>query len=330
MTRDSSARIERVAFAGTPEFAARALHAILAAGYAVPLVLTQPDRPAGRGMKPTPSPVKRIAQEAGVPVWQPVTLKTPQEWGALVAEPPPDVLVVAAYGLILPRAVLEWPRYGAVNLHASLLPRWRGAAPIQRAIEAGDAVTGITVMQMDEGLDTGPMIARYELAIAPDETGGSLHDKLAVLAAQAILDILPDLPQRLAAAEPQPDVGVTYAHKIDPTERQLDWQQPAPLLERKIRAFDPYPGTQTRWRGQPLKVWRAVVAPDVPEVSPGTVVAVDPARGVRVACGEGSLWLTELQRAGGKRLAAAEFLRGAAVKAGEKLGMGDEEDDDVR
>ncbi|GAB6050569.1 methionyl-tRNA formyltransferase [Hydrogenophilus islandicus] len=313
--------ISRIAFAGTPEFAAAALAAILAAGYTVPLVLTQPDRPAGRGLKPVASPVKRVAAQAGVPVVQPATLKTPDALEPIVSTPQPDLLVVAAYGLILPRALLTWPRYGAINLHASLLPRWRGAAPITRAIEAGDRETGITVMEMDEGLDTGPIVATYPIAIAQDETAGSLHDRLTTLAAHAIVEVLPRLPELLSRATPQPTKGVTYAAKIRPAERLLDWTLPAVVLERKIRAFDPTPGTQTWWRGQPLKVWRAAVAPAVADALPGTVTAVDPQRGVQVACGEGSLWLTELQRAGGKRLPAAEFLRGVPVEVGEQLTM---------
>jgi len=313
--------VSRVAFAGTPEFAAAALAAILAAGYTVPLVLTQPDRPAGRGLKPVASPVKRVAAQAGVPVVQPTTLKTPDALEPIVSTPPPDLLVVAAYGLILPRALLTWPRFGAINLHASLLPRWRGAAPITRAIEAGDRETGITVMEMDEGLDTGPIVATYPITIAQDETAGSLHDRLTTLAAHAIVEVLPRLPELLSRATPQPTEGVTYAAKIAPAERLLDWTLPAAVLERKIRAFDPTPGTQTWWRGQPLKVWRAAVAPAVADALPGTVTAVDPQRGVQVACGEGSLWLTELQRAGGKRLPAAEFLRGASVEVGEQLTM---------
>lgn len=320
--------VRSLAFAGTPEFAATILRAILAAGYAVPLVLTQPDRPAGRGMRLTPSPVKAVAEAAGIAVWQPDRLKTPKAWAPIVAAAQPDVLVVAAYGLILPQALLAWPRLGAVNLHASLLPRWRGAAPVARAIEAGDTTTGITVMQMDEGLDTGAILAQYPLAIDPQATTGTLTAQLADLAAQAIVEVLSDLPAYQARAVPQPPEGVTYAAKVTPAERTIDWRQPAEVLERRLRAFDPTPGMQTVWREQPWKVWRGQVAQeggrgargDSAGAEPGTVVAVDPRRGILVACGEGLLWLTELQRAGGKRLPVVEFLRGAAVEVGDRLG----------
>jgi methionyl-tRNA formyltransferase len=312
--------VRSVAFAGTPEFAATILKAILAAGYEVPLVLTQPDRPAGRGMHLLPSPVKQVAEAAGIPVWQPERLRSPEAWQPIVAAAQPDLLVVAAYGLILPAPLLSWPRLGAVNLHASLLPRWRGAAPIARAIEAGDAVTGITLMQMDEGLDTGAILATYPLAIPPDATTGSLSAALADLAAAAIVAELPRLAERQQQAQAQPAEGVTYAAKITPAERRIDWQQPAVVLERRLRAFDPAPGMQTFWGGQLWKVWRAQVADGPVREPSGSVVAVDPRRGIAVATGDGLLWLTELQRAGGRRLVAAEFLRGVPVKVGDRLG----------
>ncbi len=312
--------VRSVAFAGTPEFAATILKAVLAAGYEVPLVLTQPDRPAGRGMRLLSSPVKQLAEAAGIPVWQPERLRAPEAWQPIVAAAQPDLLLVAAYGLILPAPLLSWPQLGAVNLHASLLPRWRGAAPIARAIEAGDAVTGITVMQMDEGLDTGSILAAYPLAIPPDATTGSLTAALADLAAAAIVAELPRLAERQQQAQAQPSEGVTYATKIAPEERRIDWQQPAVVLERRLRAFDPAPGMQTFWGEQPWKVWRGERADGPVSEPPGTVVAVDPRRGIAVATGDGLLWLTELQRAGGRRLVAAEFLRGVPVKVGDRLG----------
>ncbi len=317
----------RVAFAGTPLFAATALQAIAQAGFPVVSVLTQPDRPAGRGMKLQPSPVKALAQTHGWPIAQPRGLRLDGRWAedaasarAALQAARPDVLVVAAYGLILPRWVLELPRLGCLNIHASLLPRWRGAAPIQRAIEAGDAQTGITLMQMDEGLDTGDIVAMEAVPIDPADTAGSLHDRLADLGARLAVHTL-----RLAAVaplprRPQPDEGVTYAHKIDKAEAMLDWLAPAALLERRVRAFDPVPGAATTLDGAMLKVWgaRAEVAA-APSSEPGTVLAAD-ATGIRVQTGQGVLVLTEVQRAGGKRLAAGDFLRGMALSSGVRLG----------
>ncbi|MBI5780121.1 MAG: methionyl-tRNA formyltransferase [Rhodocyclales bacterium] len=310
--------VRRVAFAGTPEFAAIALRALIAAGWEVPFVLTQPDRPAGRGLKRSPSPVKQVAQAAGIPVLQPARLKSEEDRRELLALPPPDVLVVAAYGLILPPDVLRWPRWGCLNIHASLLPRWRGAAPIVRAIEAGDAETGITLMQMDEGLDTGPMVASVATPISPDDTAGSLHDRLAALGAELLLRVLPELPRRLAQAQPQPEAGATYAAKITPQERWVDWSQPAERIERRLRAFDPHPGMQALLRGVPLKLWRAQVLDAAGVEPPGTVTHVG-AEGITVQTGQGRLLLTELQRPGGKRLPAAEFLRGFPLSIGDRL-----------
>ena len=306
----------RVAFAGTPEFAAEALGAIIAAGFAVPLVLTQPDRPAGRGMKLNPSPVKQVALAHGIAVDQPERLRTDEQRAALVACAP-DVLVVAAYGLILPRAVLDLPRLGCINIHASLLPRWRGAAPIHRAIEAGDAQTGITIMQMDEGLDTGAMLMERALPINADDTTGSLHDRLAALGAEMIVEALRRLPGGLAAT-PQPSEGATYAAKIGKAEAALDWQRPAEVLARAVRAFNPFPGAIATLREVPLKVWRAEVVDGHGE--PGTVLAADDG-GVVVACGERALRLIELQKPGSRRLPAGEFLRGFPVSAGERFGF---------
>ncbi|HEY4542254.1 MAG TPA: methionyl-tRNA formyltransferase [Noviherbaspirillum sp.] len=301
-----------IVFAGTPEFAAAALRSLHEAGFRIPLVFTQPDRPAGRGMQLQPSPVKRFAIEHGMRVGQPLSLrldgKHPElarQAHALLQASEPDVMVVAAYGLILPRSVLEIPRLGCINIHASLLPRWRGAAPIHRAIEAGDTQTGVTIMQMDEGLDTGAMLASRSLPIARDETTGSLHDKLAALGAEMIVAALRDIGQ--ARPMPQPAEGVTYAAKISKDEAALDFSRPAQELERCIRAFNPFPGATALVNGTVLKLWRAV--PDDAGGQPGRVLAADEA-GVLVACGTGSLRICELQKPGGKRLPAGEFLKG--------------------
>ena len=305
----------RVAFAGTPEFAACALEAILAVGYDVPLVLTQPDRPAGRGMKLTPSAVKQLALARGIAVDQPEKLRT-EEQRARLAACAPDLLVVAAYGLILPKAVLELPRLGCLNIHASLLPRWRGAAPIHRAIEAGDAETGITIMQMDEGLDTGAMLLRRALPIAADDTTASLHDRLAALGGECIVEALGALAGGGLAATPQPAEGVTYAAKIGRAEADIDWSRPAAEIERAMRAFDPFPGAVSTLRDTAVKCWKAQVVAG--EGEPGRVLAVD-ADGIVVACGRDALRCTVLQRPGSKRLPAGEFLRGFPVSAGERF-----------
>jgi methionyl-tRNA formyltransferase len=304
----------KVAFAGTPEFAAAALEAILAAGFDVPLVLTQPDRPAGRGMQLQPSPVKRVALAAGIPVHQPEKLRTPEQQAPLAAVQA-DVLVVAAYGIILPQAVLDLPRHGCLNIHASLLPRWRGAAPIHRAIQAGDAATGITIMQMDAGLDTGPMLLSRAEAIHADDTTGGLHDRLAQLGADMIVEALRALPGGLTAT-PQPADGVTYAAKIGKTEASVDWNRPAAELERAIRAFNPFPGAVATLQQTPVKLWRARAIDAAG--TPGEVLLAEGA-GVIVACGEGALCITELQKPGGKRLPAAEFLRGMPIAAGSRF-----------
>ncbi|MDO9598922.1 MAG: methionyl-tRNA formyltransferase [Azoarcus sp.] len=307
----------RVAFAGTPDFAARALEAILDAGFEVPLVLTQPDRPAGRGMKLSPSAVKQVALARGIEVDQPERLRTEAQRARLAACTP-DVLVVAAYGLILPPAVLELPRLGCLNIHASLLPRWRGAAPIHRAIEAGDAETGITIMQMDAGLDTGPMLLRHRVPIAATDTTGTLHDKLAALGARSIVEALQLLPQGRLQPEVQAQEGVTYASKIARTDADIDWRRPALEIERAVRAFNPFPGAVGQLRDMPVKLWMAhcVAGRGVP----GTVLQADEA-GVVVACGEGALCFTELQRPGSRRMAAGEFLRGFAVNDGERFAL---------
>ena len=300
----------RIAFAGTPEFAAVALRALLEAGHDIPLVLTQPDRPAGRGMQPQPSAVKRVALEHGLSVAQPERLRDPATHQPL-REAAVDVLVVAAYGLILPQAVLDIPPAGCVNIHASLLPRWRGAAPIQRAIEAGDASTGISLMRMEAGLDTGPVLLAESLPIGDEETAGELHDRLATLGARLVVATIPRLESM--AAEPQPEAGVTYAAKIDKAEAVLDWTQPAVELARKVRAFNPFPGASAPLGGQPTKLWRA--APVAGDGPPGHFLAADSA-GIVVACGTGALRITELQRPGGRRVTAADFLRGHTLPAG--------------
>ena len=304
-----------VAFAGTPEFAAVALRALLAAGFDVPLVLTQPDRPAGRGMKLNPSAVKRVALDAGIPVDQPEKLRTPEQRAALAAFAP-DVLVVAAYGILLPPEALQIPRLGCINIHASLLPRWRGAAPIHRAIEAGDAETGITIMQMDEGLDTGPMLLRRAISIAPDDTTGSLHDRLAVLGGDLVVEALWRLADDDLPATPQPEVGVTYAAKIAKVESVIDWSVPAELVARRIRAFDPFPGAVSVLRDTPVKFWHAM--PVSGAGAPGEVLAAG-RDGLVVACGHAAVRVTELQRSGSRRMSVEEFLSGFPLAPGERF-----------
>lgn len=293
----------KLIFAGTPDFAAAALAAIFDAGHDVVLVLTQPDRPAGRGMALQASPVKQLAVARGVEVFQPPTLRdaaAQERIRACVA----DAMVVAAYGLILPQAVLDMPRLGCLNIHASLLPRWRGAAPIQRAIAAGDRETGICIMQMEAGLDTGPVLARAATPIAADDTAGSLHDRLAGIGARLVVETLAALP---LPAEPQPADGVTYAAKIDKAESAIDWTRPAAELDRQVRAFNPFPGAHGMLDGVAVKVWQAHPVSDCGE--PGEVLSAG-RDGIVVACGDGALVVTELQKAGGKRLSAAQFLAG--------------------
>ena len=314
----------RVIFAGTPDFARVALERLHAAGFTVPLVLTQPDRPAGRGMKLQASPVKQFALERGIPVAQPRSLrldgKYPEDAAAAQAAieaAKADVMVVAAYGLILPQWVLDAPRLGCLNIHASLLPRWRGAAPIHRAIEAGDSETGVTIMQMDAGLDTGDMLVTERIAITPRDITGSLHDRLAVLGGRLIVEALEIAACGGFRPAKQPEEGVTYAHKIEKAEAAVDWSQPAEVIARRIRAFDPFPGASSMLQGETIKLWagEALHAAATDPAMPGRIESVG-AEGVDVRCGQGLLRLAQLQRAGGKRLPVADFLRGFDLKPG--------------
>jgi len=316
----------RLAFAGTPAFAATALQAIVAAGHDVTLVLTQPDRPAGRGLKLQASAVKTLASQQGLAVLQPPGLRldgrfssTAQATRDALRAATPDVMVVAAYGLLLPPWLLELPRLGCLNIHASLLPRWRGAAPIQRAIEAGDTTTGISIMQMDAGLDTGGVLLARPLPIDAADTSATLHDRLAPLGSRLIVEALDRLAQGDLAAVPQPADGVTYAHKIGKDEAALDWQASAEVLERRVRAFDPFPGATLDDRGTPLKVWRAALRA-APTGAPGEVLSTLPAP-LLVACGDGALELVELQRPGGRRLRAALCFPAGAPSVGQRLGQ---------
>lgn len=305
----------KLIFAGTPEFAAAALRELIAAGHEIALVLTQPDRPAGRGMKLKPSPVKAVALEHGLRVEQPASLRN-DEAQQMLRDIGADLMVVAAYGLILPQAVLDIPARGCLNIHASLLPRWRGAAPIQRAILAGDAESGITIMQMDVGLDTGDMLSIHPVAIADDETAATLHDKLAVEGARAIVSTLAGLDG--IAPLKQPEAGVTYAQKLSKAEALVDWSLPAEEVARAIRAYNPAPGAHTLLAGEALKLWMA--GAEAGQAEPGVIVAAD-ADGVLVGCGSGLVRLSVLQAAGGKRLAARDFVAGRSQLAGTRLGV---------
>jgi len=306
----------RVGFAGTPAFAVRALASIHTEGFTIPVVLTQPDRPSGRGLAIAPSPVKRYAADHDLPLLQPVSLK-PDAVQAALRRVPIDVLVVAAYGLILPQPVLDWPRHGCLNIHASLLPRWRGAAPIARALEAGDAVSGITVMLMDAGLDTGPIVTKKPLAIDSRESLGTLTDRLAILGASMIVDALRMLERdAVLPATPQPSDGATYATKLARADTLIDWTQDAVALDRRIRALAPSPGALAGWRGKVVKIHAAfpidsgIVAPAGSVIGAGT-------RGIDVACGSGALRLTQLQPAAGRSMPAHAFA------AGHRVGIGD-------
>ncbi|MDG1582884.1 methionyl-tRNA formyltransferase [Pseudomonas sp. GOM6] len=293
----------RIVFAGTPEFAAQHLQALLDAGRQVVAVYTQPDRPAGRGQKLMPSPVKQLALLHGLPVYQPQTLRDPAAQSELAALQP-DLMVVVAYGLILPQVVLDTPRLGCINSHASLLPRWRGAAPIQRAIEAGDASSGVTVMQMEAGLDTGPMLLKVSTSISAEDTGGSLHDRLATLGSAAVVEAVAKLAAGELQGEVQDDSLATYAHKLNKDEARLDWSRPAVELERLIRAFNPWPICHSTLNGEALKIHAAQLGEGSGQ--PGSILAADKS-GLTVACGQGSLRLTRLQLPGGKPLSFTDL-----------------------
>jgi methionyl-tRNA formyltransferase len=308
----------KIVFAGTPEFAAVALQALHQAGFEIPLVLTQPDRPAGRGLHLQPSAVKQYALTHNIPMAQPLSLrmdsKDPQRAAEarqaheLLQATEYDAMVVAAYGLILPRSTLDIKP--CINIHGSLLPRWRGAAPIHRAIEAGDAETGVTIMQMEEGLDTGPMLLIEHMPIGPQDTTASLHDKLAAMGAHMIVKVMQKMEHGILEAVPQPEAGVSYAAKISKEEAALDFSQSAREISRKIRAFNPFPGAHADIGGVTIKLWGAEVLDADSEAQPGQVLAADAHHGIVVACGSGSLRLTSLQKPGGKRLPAGEFMKG--------------------
>lgn len=311
----------RIVFAGTPQFAADHLAALLAAGHQIVGVLTQPDRPAGRGQKLTPSPVKVLAEQHSLPLAQPLRLTTPEAQQQL-AEWQPELLVVVAYGLLLPPAVLEMPRLGCINVHGSLLPRWRGAAPIQRAIEAGDSESGVTIMQMDEGLDTGAMLLKRSCPIHADDTSQTLFERLAALGPQALLEALPLLAAGQLPAEAQDHSLATYAHKLSKEEALLDWRQPATVLERRIRAFHPWPGARMALNAEAIKIASAQLATG--QGAAGTVLNIS-AKGLEVACGDGSLLFNQLQRAGKPPQRLADILNGNAnlFHAGQQLSTPD-------
>jgi methionyl-tRNA formyltransferase len=314
----------RLIFAGTPEFARVALEQLQQGGHEVALVLTQPDRPAGRGMKLQASSVKQYALEHGMPVLQPRSLRLDGKYPedaqaakAAIEAAQADAMVVAAYGLILPQWVLDTPRYGCFNIHASLLPRWRGAAPVHRAIEAGDSETAVTIMQMDAGLDTGDMLMAHTVPIEASDTTGSLQDRLAQLGGRLMLLALQKAEAQALKPVPQSAQGVTYAQKIEKNEAGIDWRQGAGQIAQKVRAFNPFPGATATLNGETLKIWMAVPAALAPpaQAPPGTVLMVDP-QGLAVAAKDSVVVITELQRPGGKRLPVAEFLRGSTVQSG--------------
>jgi len=307
----------RIVFAGTPDFAVPALDALHAAGHEIAAVYTQPDRPAGRGQTLNVSPVKHRAAELGLTLEQPATLRTAAAAADLAAHRP-ELMVVVAYGLILPPAILGVPRLGCWNIHASLLPRWRGAAPIQRAILAGDATSGITIMQMEAGLDTGPMLLVRPLPIGARESGGQLHDRLAALGAESIVAAVEQCQAGRLVAARQPDEGATYAAKIRKQEAVIDWRQSAAQIDRQVRAFNPWPVAETRWQGQQLRIWEAESVAADAGVEPGRVVEAEGGR-LLVAAGEGALQLRRVQLAGRRAMTPAEFLN-AHPLAGARLG----------
>lgn len=312
----------KIVFAGTPEFASTALNALVRAGHQVGLVLTQPDRPSGRGMKLQASAVKKLAVSESIPVEQPVSLRLDGRHGEeakkvyeRIARIEPDVMVVVAYGLILPKAFLELPKYGCLNIHASLLPRWRGAAPIQRAIEAGDEKTGVSIMQMEEGLDTGPVLLKETVTIEKDDNASRLHDKLADLGSRLILSALNQIGENSASFTIQDENAVTYAAKILKEEATLDFTLPSGKIVNKIQAFNPFPGCIANYKGIPLKIWKAENADAYPDTNAGQIVSADE-NGIVVSCGKGSLRILELQKPGGKRLPVAEFIKGFSFENG--------------
>jgi methionyl-tRNA formyltransferase len=309
----------RIVFAGTPGFAVPPLEALHAAGHEIAAVYTQPDRPAGRGQTLTVGPVKQRALELGLPVEQPATLKAEAAVQRL-RDRAPDLMVVVAYGLILPQAVLDVPRLGCWNIHASLLPRWRGAAPIQRAILAGDARTGITIMQMDAGLDTGPMLLVREVPIGPGECAGELHDRLSRVGAEAIVAAVSEWQAGRITPRPQPAEGASYAAKLRKEEARINWSQPAAAIARQVRAFNPWPVAETTWEGQQLRVWQAECVPgaDTADAAPGTVLEGSAGR-IIVATGDGALSLLQVQAAGRRVLSAAQFLNAQSLD-GTRLG----------
>lgn len=306
----------KIIFAGTPPFAASALEALVDAGHQIALVLTQPDRPAGRGMKSTPSAVKLLAQKHEFDLLQPRSLKQPEVHAQLDAIAA-DVMVVAAYGLILPSSVLSIPKLGCLNIHASLLPRWRGAAPIERAILAGDRETGITIMQMDQGLDTGAILLQRSIAVAQNDTAQTLHDKLAALGACCVVEALAFLQQGKLVAMPQDEAGVTYAAKLEKEEAEIDWRLDAENINRVVRAFNPRPGAYSRVNGIPMKIWQASVAADA-NGKPGEITAIRRG-GIVVSCGKGAVVLEIVQKSGGKKLNASEFLSGHPLRPGDRF-----------
>lgn len=307
-----------IVFAGTPDFAVPGLEALSRAGHRLRCVLTQPDRPAGRGRKPVASPVKARALALGLTVLQPASLREASLQQSL-KDISPDLLVVVAYGLMVPSAVLALPRFGCVNIHASLLPRWRGAAPIQRAILAGDRQTGVSIMQMDAGLDTGPVWLSREIPILPTDTGGSLHERLAALGAEALLEALPAIAGGHARPVPQPEAGASYAAKLEKREALIDWRKPAGDLERMVRAFNPWPVAETRYGGQQLRIWEAGAVAGPPGQQPGKVLGWD-RDGIQVATGNGVLRLRRVQLPGRRAVSGSEFANAHAL-AGVSLGQ---------
>lgn len=308
----------RIIFAGTPDFAAESLKALLQTEHTVCAVYTQPDRPAGRGRKLTPSPVKQIALEHNIPVEQPLNFKSDDSLATLNSYQA-DLMVVVAYGLLLPQAVLDTPRLGCINVHASLLPRWRGAAPIQRAILAGDTETGVGIMKMEAGLDTGPVLLEARCPIQNDDTAQLLHDRLAQLGAESLVNSLTQIEDSLAQAKPQDEASKTYARKLEKQEALIDWQHSAEQILRQVNAFNPWPVAQTQWHGDTMRIWLAQLADSTQRGEPGEVLAVSKA-GIDIACGEGALRITQLQIPGKRAMSVRDFLNANQLKVGEQLG----------